>query len=79
VIDLYAQERENLIEGDPVAVVDELLELRELKVRVERLADAYEANAVMLAGKILVEDGLLHIMSLCSASAARLIRGTLEG
>lgn len=26
--DTYAEERENLIEGDPIALVDELLELR---------------------------------------------------
>lgn len=29
--------RERLIEGDPIAVVDELLELRELKSRVKNL------------------------------------------
>jgi hypothetical protein len=33
--DLYAQEREWLIEGDPIAVVDELLELRRVVAGLE--------------------------------------------
>jgi hypothetical protein len=42
--DLYAQERENLIEGDPIAVVDELLELRrensKLKAKIKSGVEA---------------------------------------
>ena len=42
--DLYAQEREKLIEGDPIAVVDELLELRrenaKLKAKIKSGVEA---------------------------------------
>jgi hypothetical protein len=42
--DLYAQERENLIEGDPIVVVDELLALRaevkELRAKVKSGVEA---------------------------------------
>lgn len=57
----------------------ELMELRELKVRMVRLADAYDANADMLESKVIIPDGLLDIMSLCSRSAAKLIRARVSG
>lgn len=42
--DLYAQERENLIEGDPIVLVDELLALRaEVKVLRAKVKSGVEA------------------------------------
>ena len=47
-----AQERENLIEGDPVGVVDELLKLRKLADRLEDLRDLNLFKLISVRGAL---------------------------
>lgn len=79
--DTYAEERERLIEGDPIVVVDELLELRRqvgrLKnklLNVERLAGDFETTSHTIQG------GVRGINPVAGAwmDASRAIRRTLD-
>lgn len=64
---------------EAVILAAEIRRLRAMEERMNRLADAYAANVVMLEGKALSPDGLLGIMAGCSRSAAKLIREAIEG
>ncbi len=53
--DPYAEERENLIEGDPIAVVDELLALRRMHGRLVKLRN--ETSLKIGVGKVMQSAG----------------------
>lgn len=64
---------------DAHLLVAEIDRLRGIETRVQRLADAYASNTVMLAEIADAPDSLIGIMAECSFSASKMIRKALDG